>query len=69
VQALFRPDGLPMWISDELPGHRHDVACARAAGLLGAAYWAASQLDLPTLADSGYHGAGHWAPASGSVNP
>ncbi len=58
VQGLIRPDGLPMWVSDELPGHRHDLACARAAGLLGAAYWAASQLDLPTLADSGYDGAG-----------
>lgn len=58
VQGLIRPDGLPMWVSDELPGHRHDLVCARAAGLLGAAYWAASELELPTLADSGYDGAG-----------
>ena len=26
--------------------------------MLGALYWAASQLDLPTLADGGYDGAG-----------
>jgi hypothetical protein len=58
VQALMRPDGLPMWVSDVLPGHLHDLTCARTAGVLGALYWAASQLDLPTLADSGYDGAG-----------
>lgn len=58
VQAVIRPDGLPLWVSDVLPGHRHDLTCARAAGVLGALYWAASQLDLPGLADSGYHGAG-----------
>ena len=28
------------------------------AGIIGALHWAASQLDLPTLADSGYEGAG-----------
>jgi DDE superfamily endonuclease len=31
---------------------------ARDAGVTGALNWAASQLDLPTLADSGYEGAG-----------
>ena len=25
VQALMRPDGLPIWTSDVLPGHRHDL--------------------------------------------
>jgi hypothetical protein len=55
VQAIMRPDGLPIWVSDVLPGHRHDLPCARAAGGL---YWSASQLDLPALADSGYDGAG-----------
>jgi len=59
VQALMRPDGLPIWTSDVLPGHRHDLTCARTTGVLGALYWSASQLDLPTLADSGYEGAGH----------
>jgi hypothetical protein len=34
------------------------MTAARDAHLLGALYWAASQLDLPTLADGGYHGAG-----------
>ena len=32
---------------------------ARDGGVLAALYWSASQLDLPTLADSGYDGAGH----------
>ncbi|MDT7651760.1 MAG: hypothetical protein QOI36_3166, partial [Pseudonocardiales bacterium] len=58
VQAIMRPDGLPIWVSDVLPGHRHDLTCARSAGLLGALYWSASQLNLPALADSGYDGAG-----------
>ena len=31
---------------------------ARDAGIIGALHWAASQLDLPTVADSGYDGAG-----------
>jgi hypothetical protein len=58
VQVVIRPDGLPIWVSDVAPGHRHDVAVARAAGVTGALNWAASQLGLPTLADSGYEGAG-----------
>jgi hypothetical protein len=58
VQAIVRPDGLPVWVSDVLPGHRHDLTCARATGVLAALYWSASQLDLPALADSGYDGAG-----------
>lgn len=58
IQAIVRPDGLPIWVSDVVPGHQHDITCARVAGMLGALYWSASQLDLPTLADSGYDGAG-----------
>lgn len=58
VQALIRPDGLPIWLSDVAPGHRHDLSVARDAALLGALYWLASQLGLPALADSGYEGAG-----------
>jgi DDE superfamily endonuclease len=58
VQAIMRPDGLPIWLSDVAPGHRHDLSVARDAGGLGALYWSASQLDLPALADSGYEGAG-----------
>lgn len=58
VQAVMRPDGLPVWVSDVMPGHQHDISVARTLGLLGALYWAASQLGLPTLADGGYTGAG-----------
>jgi hypothetical protein len=58
VQALIRPDGLPIWLSDVAPGHLHDLSIARDARVLGALYWSDSQLDLPTLADSGYEGAG-----------
>jgi hypothetical protein len=39
------------------PGSVHDLTCAR-EHVLCALYWAASHLDLPTLADSGYDGAG-----------
>lgn len=58
VQAVMRPDGFPVWVSDTAPGHRHDMALAREARVLAALYWAFSQLGLPTLADSGYEGAG-----------
>jgi len=59
VQAVMRPDGMPMWVSDVVAGHHHDMTAARALGVLGALYWAASQLGLPALADGGYEGAGH----------
>lgn len=59
VQAVMRPDGLPIWTSEVLPGHLHDLTCARTGGVLGALYRSASQFDLPALADSGYEGAGH----------
>jgi len=58
VQAVMRPDGLPIWVSEVAPGHLHDLTVARDAGAIGALNWAAAQLDLPTLADSGYDGAG-----------
>jgi len=57
IQAVMAPDGFPLWVSDVEPGSAHDLTCAR-DHVLGALYWAASQLDLPTLADSGYEGAG-----------
>jgi hypothetical protein len=57
IQALSAPTGFPLWISDVEPGSVHDLTAAR-EHLLGALYWAASQLDLPTLTDTGYHGAG-----------
>lgn len=49
---------MPVWVSDALPGHRHDLTVARETDVLGTLYWAASQLHLPSLADSGYEGAG-----------
>ncbi|HST83478.1 MAG TPA: transposase family protein [Kineosporiaceae bacterium] len=58
VQAVIRPDGVPIFVSDVAPGHLHDLTVARHTGVIGALHWAASQLDLPTLADSGYEGAG-----------
>jgi hypothetical protein len=57
IQALSAPNGTPLWVSDVLPGSVHDLTAARAQAL-GALYWAASHLDLPTLADNGYDGAG-----------
>jgi DDE superfamily endonuclease len=58
VQAVIRPDALPVWVSQVAPGHRHDLTVARDADVVGALNWASSALDLPTLADSGYDGAG-----------
>jgi hypothetical protein len=58
VQAVMRPDGQPIWVSEVAPGHLHDLTVARDVGATGALNWAASQLDLPALADSGYDGAG-----------
>lgn len=57
VQALSAPTGLPLWVSDVEPGSVHDLVAAR-EHVLAALYWAASQLDLPTLADGGYEGTG-----------
>ena len=53
----MRPDGFPIWVSEVQPGSAHGISCAR-TNALGALYAAASTLNLPTLADSGYHGAG-----------
>jgi hypothetical protein len=58
IQAIMRPDGLPVWTSDAAPGHLHDFTCAQLHDVDAVLYWAASQLHLPTLADSGYEGAG-----------
>ncbi len=56
LQALSAPDGLPLWIAEVEPGSVHDLTAARAQ-VLGALY-AAAAAGLPTLADSGYDGAG-----------
>lgn len=57
IQALMRPDGLPIWVSPVEPGSTHDLTAAR-AHVLGALYAVAGR-GLPTLADPGYEGAGH----------
>jgi hypothetical protein len=46
-----------LWVSEVKPGSVHDLTAAREQ-MLGALYWAAAHLDLPTLADGGYDGAG-----------
>jgi hypothetical protein len=56
LQALSAPGGLPLWIAEVEPGSVHDLTAAR-AHVLGALYAAAAR-GLPTLADSGYDGAG-----------
>jgi DDE superfamily endonuclease len=58
IQAVIRPDGIPIFVSDAAPGHQHDLTVARDTGVIATLNWAAAQLDLPTLADSGYDGAG-----------
>ena len=58
IQAIMRPDGLPVWTSAALPGHLHDLTCAQTLDITAALHWSASQLNLPTLADAGYDGAG-----------
>jgi len=55
VQALAAPGGVPLWISDALPGSTHDVTAARELVLPQARPYLK---DLPFLADSGYEGAG-----------
>jgi hypothetical protein len=56
IQALFYPSGIPLWISDVLPGNVHDLAAARENVLAVLRRF----LDaMPVLADSGYEGAGH----------
>src|SRR4028118_545247 len=57
VQVVCDPDGFPVAVSDVQPGSMHDLAAAQATGFLGALHAAAALLGLPTLADTGYHGA------------
>lgn len=59
IQAIMRPDGLPVWTSPAMPGHWHDITCARELGVTAALNWSTAELDLPALADSGYESAGH----------
>jgi DDE superfamily endonuclease len=56
IQGLFYPGGLPMWVSDVLPGNVHDLAAARETVLPVLRNYADK---MPALADCGYEGAGH----------
>jgi hypothetical protein len=56
VQALFQPNGFPIWTSDVEPGGVADIEAAH-EHVLPAAYPAAKT--MPILADPGYQGAGH----------
>jgi hypothetical protein len=58
IQALFAPDGFPLWISHVEPGSVHDLTAAR-EHVLAALYASASRHGLPTLADPGDEGVGH----------
>ena len=56
IQALMNPRGIPLWVSEVMPGSVHDITAARALVL---AILAPHLNDLPVLADGGYEGAGH----------
>src|SRR4051812_47016602 len=58
VQIAGDPEGFPVAVCDVQPGSVHDLSAARATGFLGALHAAAALLELATLADKGYHGAG-----------
>jgi len=55
VQALTAPSGIPLWVSEALPGSTHDITAARQLVLPEARPYLKT---LPILADSGYEGAG-----------
>jgi len=56
VQAVMRPDGLPLWTGPAGPGSVPDIDAARTCAL--PALYRAAALGLPCLADAGYQGAG-----------
>ena len=56
VQAVFTPDGFPLWVSEAEPGSVHDITAARRHAL--PALYRAATGGLPSLADPGYEGAG-----------
>jgi hypothetical protein len=56
IQALFYPDGRPMWVSEVLPGNVNDLSAARELVLAVIGPFAGK---MPVLADGGYEGAGH----------
>ena len=55
VQGLMSPSGIPLWLSDVLPGSTHDITAAREQVLPAARPYLKN---LPILAGSGCEGAG-----------
>ncbi|MGH3246502.1 MAG: transposase family protein [Trebonia sp.] len=55
VQGLIAPSGIPLWLSDVLPGSTHDITAARQQVLPAVRPYLKN---LPILADSGCEGAG-----------
>lgn len=55
VQGIMNPDGIPLWVSDVLPGSTHDLTSARELVLPALRPWLAL---FPCLTDSAYEGAG-----------
>lgn len=55
IQALMNPCGIPLWVSEVLPGSEHDITAARALLL---ATMSPYLREMPCLADGGYDGAG-----------
>jgi hypothetical protein len=55
IQGLISPSGVPLWLSEVLPGSTHDITAAREQVLPAARPYLKN---LPVLADSGYEGAG-----------
>ena len=56
VQVLTDHTGFPVWTAPVEPGSTHDITAARTHAL--PALYRAASLEMPTLADKGYTGAG-----------
>jgi DDE superfamily endonuclease/Helix-turn-helix of DDE superfamily endonuclease len=55
IQALMNPRGIPLWVSEVMPGSEHDITAARTLLL---ATMSPYLREMPCLADGGYEGAG-----------
>jgi hypothetical protein len=55
IQAVMNPKGIPLWVSDVLPGNVHDIKASRLQVLDIVRPFTA---EMPILADPGYEGAG-----------
>lgn len=55
IQALMNPRGIPLWVSEVVPGSEHDITAARSLLL---ATMSPYLKDMPCLANGGYEGAG-----------